>query len=80
MDFSNSVELNVIGNEIGEAIIGQPPSQDYKPNNLFKDISLLIRAKVDNYQGRRKMQFTPVRSYSNLGLDYPYRDDNFMLL
>lgn len=80
MDFSDSVILNVIGNEVGEEIIGQPASSAYKQKQFFKQTSLLIRARADIYNERLSIRYTPVKSFSNLGLDYPFRDDNFMLL
>lgn len=80
MDLSDSIILNVIGNEIGEAILGQPASLSIKPTSIFKHTSLLIRAKAEVYNEQLQIKYTPVRSYCNLGLDYSYRDDNYMLL
>ncbi len=80
MDLSDSIILNVIGNEMGEAILGQPASTAFKPRPIFKQTSLLVRAKAEIYNERLSIRYTPVRSFCNLGLDYPFRDDNYMLL
>lgn len=52
MDLSDSIILNVIGNEMGEAILGQPASLAFKNRQIFKHTSLLVRAKAEIYNER----------------------------
>lgn len=36
MDYTDSVIISVIGNEIGETIMGCPPALNFKPRLMFK--------------------------------------------
>jgi len=40
----------------------------------------MIRAKVDTYNDRVSVKYLPIRTFSNMGIEYPYREDNYNLL
>ncbi len=47
---TSAVTISVIGNEIGQLIVGEPASKN-KVKISFKQTSLLLRAKADIWQG-----------------------------
>jgi hypothetical protein len=80
MDFTNQCQVQVLGNEIGAAIMGHQASSQNISLPRFKPTSLLIRARAETYQNQHKVSYSAVKQFNVPGLDYPYSTDNCLLL